>query len=328
LEERVIDEQALVVIDAPDEQAQVAAGYKSVIKHSFPVFAGQIKDSVAIADAEIESLAGDFEGIVDYVYKTVSMTSQDSNGEEAGGDLLVRLEKVSTSLQELVALKQSSALELKELSTFTKQLQEMASDVGDISRQTNLLAINAAIEAARAGESGSGFAVVADEVRTLATRAGQLSENMITSVSEVNKRFSDFTSNAEKTKTREDDLVEASSSTILEAIEKQRANEQSLTDVSASLTDISNQIGNKIAQALVALQFQDRVSQTLLHVVDGLRHIYGEAASGNAIDSSTVMAQIHSTYTTTNERDRHMELAGEESVTTEEVVDDGETTFF
>jgi len=49
----------------------------------------------------------------------------------------------------------------------TKEIQKAISDFGIITKNIDILAINASIEAARAGESGKGFAVVASNIKDL-----------------------------------------------------------------------------------------------------------------------------------------------------------------
>lgn len=65
-----------------------------------------------------------------------------------------------------------------ENSRSVEKINELTTEILNISSQTNLLALNASIEAARAGEAGRGFSVVADEIRVLADTSRDTANNI------------------------------------------------------------------------------------------------------------------------------------------------------
>ncbi|NTV93785.1 MAG: methyl-accepting chemotaxis protein, partial [Thiobacillus sp.] len=68
---------------------------------------------------------------------------------------------------------QETSKRIKRLGESSQEIGEIVELIGDITEQTNVLALNAAIQAAAAGEAGRGFSVVAEEVQRLAERSGQ-----------------------------------------------------------------------------------------------------------------------------------------------------------
>lgn len=78
----------------------------------------------------------------------------------------------------------------KVIASLDRSLRRVAATaalVTGIAGQTRLLALNATIEAARAGELGSGFTVVADEVKELATSTAHSTEQITTTIAELER---------------------------------------------------------------------------------------------------------------------------------------------
>lgn len=99
---------------------------------------------------------------------------------------------MSGQVQEVSGTISEAHVVFREMETQMHQVVKMARQMGDISFDTTILALNASIEAARAGDAGAGFAVVAERMRTLSETSNQFSEQ----VSEVIK---DMLEQVEKT---------------------------------------------------------------------------------------------------------------------------------
>lgn len=80
---------------------------------------------------------------------------------------------------------QETSKKIKRLGEDSLRIGEILESMNEMTRKTNLLAINAAIEANAAGEAGRSFAIVAQEIKKLSDSSGQLTAQIDRLVGEM-----------------------------------------------------------------------------------------------------------------------------------------------
>lgn len=162
---------------------------------------------------------------------------------------------------------------IKHLGASSVEIAEITEMISDLSRQTNLVALNSAIKAAASGEAGRGFSVLAEEAQRLAQRSSDAARQIIDLVKAIQTDTQDAFAAMEKST---HDLVDGTnlSDAALSAL-------SDIDQVSTRMTDLIEQISNTTS----------REAELANVVADNIQHIF-EVTEQTAEGTQSTVSQV------------------------------------
>lgn len=196
------------------------------------------------------------------IQEAIDLTSESS--KKMVGIATESNESIQENMRVMEDLKEQSALiadtnnevteSMERLQNKTREVEEIAGMILNISSQTNLLALNASIESARAGEAGRGFAVVAEQIRQLAEQTRSSTEEITRIINELNENANEVVVSVESSvgaAENQNQMIHAAANTF----EKLNANMveligniQEIDSRITNLSDSNNKIVENISQ--------------------------------------------------------------------------------
>ncbi|WP_249897898.1 methyl-accepting chemotaxis protein [Paenibacillus sp. PK3_47] len=251
--------QTLAAASSLADYAASFQQYSAVTAHTNKIIVRTIQEISAGADQQavqsehsavlLQELEREVEEITEYTGTMLSTSEHANQNTRKGSDTVTALREISRHSRESIG-KVYEALE--KLVENSRDISRITNSITEISKQTNILSLNASIEAARAGAAGKGFAVIAGEVRHLSVQTNDSSIHISRIIHELQDSMAEFQQHMLETKKslEEQDHQVAQTLASFEAID-------------GSIMGISRQIGQIHGKVEQTRKLNSRLAESI-----------------------------------------------------------------
>lgn len=277
---KLADEQRALVQPSLAEMARIGVLLDEAI--------GKLLSSFSNINAHIQAQRDHAIAILDSM-----QGKSDTDGINFNTFVVETSQTLESFVDNIVATSKTAVSLVETMDTINVQVSSVLNILGEIesiSKQTNLLALNAAIEAARAGEAGRGFAVVADEVRALSQRTNQFSSEIRTHMDGVHNSLMRAQTDIQTVASMDMNFALQSKKRVQDTMGRLEKVNEDTGSIAMVIDGHAEQVAHEVNNAVTALQFQDVTSQILAQVRARVER-FGGLALGDAAQERAPMGE-------------------------------------
>lgn len=280
-----------------------------------PVLSRQLRETSEEMSREVETICLEFQSMAGQAKESVELVSRlvhDGTAEQNAGSVIEDCRATMTTLigrmESGTELYQRAIAQMEAVNTSAAQVFQILEEVDRAALGNKLMALNAKIEAVHMGGRGAAFEVVAEQISQQALHSSELTEQVGSILQSVTSAMSSATAEMKQLADLDRGEAEKSRRAVEEALRSLEAASSTMRGALDQSGETGARLVDSIGKAVMSLQFQDRLSQRIGHVVDSLEAMsraLSEPGAQAAQHGSGVKDALFSSYTMEAERAAH-----------------------
>jgi len=275
----------------------------------------QLKQTSIQIESSVVEVCNSFQGIAERARSTVARTTgflgSEGNEHSSKQSFEGLIENCSGTLVKILNTTEEAGEVSRRAIDRIHQMEKASQMIGaallkleQIAHANRMLAMNARIEAAHAGIHGAGFAVVAVEVVSQTDKSQEVTAQISDLITNLRTLAESTLEDLQRTNDKEHKRVQACRQEVDESLQDMQVAHGEMKQMLTGMTEESVLLANDIGSAVRGLQFQDRTSQQIAHVVEDLDTLHARLTTrfGDTTSEPIAPNDGFSAYTMYEER--------------------------